>query len=97
MKCTFKRHPKHTGLSSVGSSRPNVDIKVAGKVVGLIVAPNWPNKDGKWRIRIAVKRFEGFKWVHAGVLYDTEEAARLDAPSQLDLISAYYEIHSFQD
>ena len=54
MSFTFKKHPKETGLRAVGYSRQSLDIKVNGKVCGLISAPNWTTKDNKYTIRLTV-------------------------------------------
>lgn len=37
----FKKQPRETGLASVGNPHKCVDIKIKGKVCGLISAPSW--------------------------------------------------------
>lgn len=53
-KIRFKKHPRETGLASVGAGDPNIDIKINGKVCGYISHPNWNSKDRNIRIRLMV-------------------------------------------
>lgn len=49
-------HPKLTGLSAVGQSLQDCDIKLDKVVIGLISAPNWRTKDNKYSVRLKVKK-----------------------------------------
>ena len=85
---SFKKHPKNTGLMTVGYSNPNVDIKLNKKVIGEIIGPNWNTKDDKWRICFSVMKKESeiralnnnpncsWKWVEIAKKFDTENEAR---------------------
>ena len=69
MKFTFKRQKRETGLRAVGYPCQSSDIKLDGKVVGTISAPNWQVKDGLWRILLTIKRVPdaedpcAWKWI----------------------------------
>lgn len=78
MKLTFKKRPRETGLRAVGYPNRSVDIKLSGRMVGLIAAPNWQSKEHKWAIRLAVKCDDGggWKWVTVKSKFDTEDEAR---------------------
>jgi hypothetical protein len=56
MKFTFKRHKKETGLRGVGYPNQSSDIKLDGKIVGTIAAPNWQTTDNLWCVRLTIKK-----------------------------------------
>lgn len=103
MKLTFKKHPKETGLRAVGNPYPSVDIKLAGKRVGMIDAPNWQSKDRKWVIRLAIKQTPEpgypapFGWVTLKAKFDDEKAARAFVTTNSEDIQAKFELYSFED
>ena len=84
MKFTFKKHKAETGLRAVGYGRQSMDIKLDGKVVGTISAPNWQTPDGLWRILLMVKRKEAptknepctWEWIVLKFKAPTEEECR---------------------
>lgn len=45
LKFTFKKEKQETGLSAVGYSNPDTQIKESKQIVGYINAPNWRTKD----------------------------------------------------
>lgn len=74
---TFKRHPRETGLRSVGHPYQSVDVKLNGKVVGTIHAPYW-NRDG-WQLMVMVnvRQHENCPWSWSNVrTFNTEQDAR---------------------
>jgi len=79
-KFTFKKEKKETGLRAVGNPWQSVYIKLDGKVVGRIDAPNWRSQDNKWTIRLAVKQKPepdspaDFGWVTLKTRFDLEDS-----------------------
>ena len=81
MKFTFKKEPRETGLMSVGRPWQSVAIKLGGKEVGIIHAPDWQTKDGKWSISMMVVRDTGnpncdWTWVRIKQRFDDEASSR---------------------
>ena len=82
MKFTFKRDKRETGIRAVGYPHASVRIKLGGKEVGYLAAPNWQTKDRLWRIRFSVKTLPTpenpacWKWVTLKFKDLTEEACR---------------------
>ena len=54
-KFTFKLHPRQTGLAAIGNSLQDCDVKLSGKVVGIIYAPTWQSKANEYLVRFTVK------------------------------------------
>lgn len=92
MKITFKKEPKETGLRSVGHVDPNTNIKVGGKIIGIIEAPYWATKDHKWEVRLAVEGSPvdnpncSWHWVQVKERFDTEPLARKWVKENLELL-----------
>lgn len=102
---SFKKHPRETGLASVGNSRQSVDIKVNKKVCGMINAPNWQTKDNKWSISIILKKEIDiitdtncdWVWVNVKIRFDTEEEARQYVKDNLENIAKVRTLHFLED
>ena len=96
-KLTFRREPKQTGLSGVGNPYASVQIKRNKREVGLIAAPNWQTKDGKWGVGLMVKDEEsssfGWKWVFFKARHDNEDAARAWVTENAERIQSKYDLH----
>jgi hypothetical protein len=55
VKFTFKKHKRETGLRSVAHYWQNLDIKLKGKVVGMIYKESHLSvTDPKWRITLQI-------------------------------------------
>lgn len=55
MNFTFKKQPKtagRAGSAGIGYTKESVDIKIGGKVCGIISAPNLATKDNNYTIRL---------------------------------------------
>ena len=82
MKFTFKKHPRATGLAAVGYGRQSVDIRLAGKNIGLIRGPDWTTPDHCYSIGVQVKGNPdnnpncSWHWVYFKVRFATEDVAR---------------------
>ena len=91
MKFTFKKHPRATGLAAIGyGRRQSVDIKLKGKNVGLISAPNHTTKDNLWGVGVQVKGSakgnpeSDWRWVYFKCRFATEELARQFVTERLE-------------
>jgi hypothetical protein len=83
-RITFKKWDKLTGLTSIGYSNRRVDIKLNGRVIGVIQAPNWQTKP-VWKIKFMVIKYDinedsnpncKYKWIKVKQEFDTEKDAR---------------------
>ena len=100
MKVTFKKRPKETGLRAVGYPYQNVDIKLGGKVFGLINAPTWQTKDNFWRVSFAAKAVEenkDWRWATFVPLFENEELAREWVIANVDRLAEKYQFHFFDN
>lgn len=77
-KFTFKKQPKETGLRAVGHPYPCVDIKLDGKVVGTIYAPNWQLKGWRPALMVYIADSENcnWSWWQPKKVFETEQEAR---------------------
>lgn len=79
---TFKKEPRETGLSGVACPYPNTRIKLGGKLVGTIYAPDWTTKDNKWSVQFMIQYEAGstapceFRWATLKKRFDSEPEAR---------------------
>ena len=103
MKFTFKRKPKETGLRGVGHPYASVRIKVGGKAVGVIAAPSWSTKDGKWGVAFTVKKMEkltdgnpncDWMWLFVKERFEEEEEARQWVKEHAEKTLSAYTLHS---
>jgi len=85
MNFTFKKQPKETGLCAVGYYSQSVDIKLGGKICGIISAPNWQTKDNCYEIRLMVYKTEtetdsnpncNWKWITFKFKSESEQECR---------------------
>lgn len=92
---SFKRGPRPTGLFSVGHPNADTEIKLDKKLVGMIYAPDWQTKDGKWSAHFMVFKSKPdedkrencpWKWVQLSKRFDSEEEAREYVKLRLNLI-----------
>lgn len=97
IKVTFKKHPKETGLASVGNPYQSVDCKINKKTFGLICAPTWQTKGNKWSIQIMVIKTEpdnnpncNWKWINFKATFDSPELAREWLQSNIENILNKY-------
>lgn len=79
-KFTFKKEPPETGLRAVGNSYPSTVVKLGGKEVGRIQAPNWATKDRKWGVGLIVAEASSencpWRWAFFKPRFDDEPSAR---------------------
>lgn len=103
MKLSFKKHAKETGLRAVGNPYPDTDIKLGGKKIGYISAPNWQGVDRQWRIKLAVKRAPqpglpaNFDWTTLIAKFDDEKTAREFVKQNIEKIKDKFDLYLFND
>jgi len=79
-KFTFKKEPHRTGLAGTGYPYQNVAIKLGGKYVGCVRAPDWQSRS--WKINIMVQGCsEGnpnatWHWIFISKSFNDEQEAR---------------------
>ena len=105
MKFTFKKAPKPTGkLARVAYSETTTDIKLNGRIMGMIIPPN--HYRNAWIIQIALKKKKpddnpncAWKWQGLTATFEKEEAAREWVKHNLqDIIeSNELELHFLED
>lgn len=103
MKLTFKKERRATGLLAVAHPYPDTSIKIDGKVVGYIGAPDWQTPDNCWTARIALlkTRPEGgcpWRWASWNKRFRTEEEARVQVAKTVtpEWLSKHA-VHFFED
>lgn len=101
---TFKKGETPTGLSSVGNSRPNTDIKVNKKKVGMIYSPSWRSEDWVWSVGFMVKKIIpddnpncDWKWIWLKKKFDTEPEAREYIKTIIEDVMMKYQFHYQED
>lgn len=108
-KFTYKKQPRETGLRAVGHTNPSTDIKLNGGKVGIIGAPDWTTKDGKWSIRFTIKHGEEmtpefikrngnveWKWVTLNFRGESEQACRDWIAAKSDELFKRFTFHSLE-
>lgn len=96
MKFTFRKERAETGLNAVGNPTPSTQIKLGGMECGIIRAPNWMTKDGKWSIGLTVEdegSGSGWRWVFFRARFDAEPEAREWLRKNAELIASKWQIH----
>ncbi len=79
---TFKKGPTPTGLSAVAHPYSDTDIKLRGKIVGMIGSPSHMAGRPHWDVRLMVKKHAtpdspcDWKWVFLKGKHETEADAR---------------------
>lgn len=99
-KFTFRKEPPETGLRGVGNPHPSTTVKLDGKEVGKISAPNWQTRDGKWGVGLIVEdaaEYCGWKWVFFKKRHDTEQEARDWLAKHRLKIAETYTLHPLDD
>jgi len=101
---TFKRQPRATGLASIGTPYPSVDIKLNKQKFGWISPPTWRTDDNKWGIYFSIKKSEpdsnpncDWKNVSIKTRFDTEEDARQWMVNNIERILEKYQLHFWED
>ena len=104
MKLSFKKHPKQTGLASVGNSYQGSDIKLDGKVFGEINPPNWRTSHNFYTVSIMIKKTEpddnpncDWKWVFFKRRFVSDSEAREWVKSNITKITEKYTLHFYED
>lgn len=103
VKFTFKFHAKATGLAAVGNSARGADIRLNGKKIGLIFAPNWMTKDNKYSASVAVKGVDpknpniSWVWKKLDKRFDTIEEMKEWLNSIATELAAGVEFHTFEE
>lgn len=95
MKLSFKKHPKETGLSSIGNPNPFVDIKGDKKKVGWIQPANWHKEH--FEVWLHVKYEEGWRNVKLKFSGDSEQEARKFIKDNWEGILKNFELHQWED
>jgi hypothetical protein len=84
-KFTFKKDAPMTGLAGVGYPYSSVDVKLGGKVVGMIHAPNWQTDGMYWQVGLKVVKTSAelekepscpWRWAFFSQRHFNEQAAR---------------------
>lgn len=102
-KPTFKKQPKETGLRSIASPDPVVDIKLNKKVIGFISPPYWSSERHKWSIYFRIKKEvtneSRCPWRNAKlkVEFDTEDEARTYITTNWESLSSKLELVPEED
>lgn len=98
---TFKKQPKETGLARIARPWQNVDIKLGGKRVGIIFAPDYTAN--YWSVSFAVKKEvlpedrAPFKWIRLVCKTDSEQEMRQWLKENCEAIIKRYDLYSFED
>ena len=103
-KIRFKKHPRETGLASIGAGDPDIDIKINGLICGYISHPDWTSKSGEIRIRLMVYKEDinedgnincPWRWVTLKYIPEDDSQAREFLKNNVDKIvenlNLYYE------
>lgn len=98
-KFTFKNQPRMTGLSSVGYPNADIDIKLNGKAIGMIVSPCWSSPDNLWRVRFTVKSKEdcGWKWVTLKKKHDNGDDAKKWLNESFEWLNRSFDFHELEE
>jgi len=103
-KFTFKRQPRTTGPAGVGYPYQSVDIKMNGKVVGVIDAPNHTNENWKWKVSFMVYKDEAanvsncsWKWVFFNKGFENETSARQWITDNCDRLQMELNLRAWED
>ena len=104
LKPTFKKYARMTGLAGIGYSQQSSDIKLGGKVIGTIVAPNWQTKDNKWSLMFSVMKTEpdsnpncDWKNIFLKARFESCEDAKQFVKDNIDKIAEKFEFHYQED
>jgi hypothetical protein len=77
LKFTFKKEPREAGLRSIGYPHQSVQIKLGGKIVGTIYAPNWRVSGWRVAVMVNVPAHENCPWSWRFLKsHETEQDAR---------------------
>jgi hypothetical protein len=100
MKFTFKKHPRPTGLARVGA-RDWVDIKLKGKVVGLIVEDSAHTYNVRFMVMGGPENNSNvnWRWVFFKKEHETLEAAKecVNSDSFKKNLFEKYTLHETED
>jgi hypothetical protein len=98
-KVTFKKQPKMTGIAAIGYPYQSVDIKLNGKIFGIINSPNWQTIDNTWSVGIMVYKTEpdknpncDWKWLYFSKKFNTEDEAREFVESNIEEMNKKYKL-----
>lgn len=101
MNFTFKKQPRPTGRAGIGYSNQSVDIKIDGKVCGIISAPNWSTKDNCYTIRLMTFKDDimednnpncSWKWITFKFKSESEQECREFLKSNYEIIVKKYNL-----
>lgn len=99
---TFKKGPRPTGLAAVAYPYATTEIKLGGKVIG-IISPTRVAVGGNWSVGLRVKKTEddgnpncAWRWAWFKAR-PTEEAARKFLLDNWEALAAKYEIVPEED
>lgn len=101
VKFTFKLDPKLTGLMAVGNSERGATVKLNGKKVGSITAPNWMSKTREFTVSFAVKKTDpenpNVKWEWVRLKHRTMNVddMKIWLNTMAAAIVEKYDLHSF--
>jgi hypothetical protein len=91
---TFKKDPPETGLARI-LHIPGTTIKIRKRECGRIY-PCRVFEDG-WRIQVAVKDGDSWKWIGRQKPFSSEPEAREWLNKNFTFITFKYDIHFFKD
>ncbi len=95
-KFTYRKQPRETGLRAIANPYPSTDIKLKKLKVGYIAAPSRFGDDN-WRIRLAVKDNDSFRWVTFKAQFNSEDEGRKWLDAHADSVISKYDLHQFED
>jgi hypothetical protein len=100
-KITFKKHPRESGSWSIGHPNSDVDIKLDGKIIGIITGPAWNTPDF-WIVSIQVYKNDimedenpncKWKWVRFTKGFETENEAREYTKENIHAVLEKYKLY----
>lgn len=99
---TFKKGPKPTGLSAVGTPHAQTEIRLSDKSVGWIEPPTHRViRSAVWKVWLHVKNDEDgncpFKNIQLKRTFETEPDAREWLNSAFTDINAKFQLHQIND
>lgn len=93
MAFTFKKRPKATGLARVAERSDTTEIRIKGKLVGLISVPRLFEDNVRVRLMVKCEEHPGWKWVALKAGFETEGDARAKLNEKFDYMVKTFDLH----
>jgi hypothetical protein len=106
LKLTYKKHPKDKGLARVANPYQDIDIKLNGKNIGLIKAPNWRNDNNMYKVGVTIIKEDimedgnsncNWKWIWFNAGFASPEKAKEWVGEWIEKIVEKYNLYSDED